>query len=237
MHQPYPCAIKSSLTYKKSNGSSSSKQEPVNLTEPLIQLAKQKGATSKRNALLMWCQEKTQSYPDVDIKNFSASWNDGLAFCALIHSYLPQNIDYEALRDEKNPRKNFQAAFKAAQSVGIPQTLNIHELLSHERPEWNAVMNYVTLIYKHFELDDGSDELKTINTSGNSSINLSHSNHHNGSVHQHSVSRSPSSSPPTIRIHQTQQHLQLSGKMQQSQINSSASASSSSSSISKEFLK
>jgi hypothetical protein len=109
MHQPYPSALKSSLTYKKSHGSSSSssqKHEAVNLNEPLIQLAKQKGATSKRNALLMWCQEKTQSYPDVDIKNFSASWNDGLAFCALIHSYLPQNIDYEALRDEKNPVRN-----------------------------------------------------------------------------------------------------------------------------------
>jgi len=33
----------------------------------------------------------------IDITNFSSSWNDGLAFCALLHSYLPQCIPYNDL--------------------------------------------------------------------------------------------------------------------------------------------
>ena len=36
----------------------------------------------------------------VDITNFSSSWNDGLAFCALMHSYLPEKIPYTTLSSE-----------------------------------------------------------------------------------------------------------------------------------------
>ncbi len=82
-----------------------SKQDAANtpaFVDPLASLVKQYGV-SKRNALMKWCQEKTVNYKDLDIKNFSSSWNDGLAFCALLHSYLPQKIDFESLRQEKNP--------------------------------------------------------------------------------------------------------------------------------------
>ena len=78
------------------------KQDLNSIIDPLANLVKQYGV-SKRNALMKWCQEKTAKYDDIDIKNFSSSWNDGFAFCALLHSYLPQKIDYEALRIEKNP--------------------------------------------------------------------------------------------------------------------------------------
>jgi len=33
----------------------------------------------------------------IDITNFSSSWNDGLAFCALLHTYLPDLIPYKEL--------------------------------------------------------------------------------------------------------------------------------------------
>ena len=34
---------------------------------------------------------------NIDITNFSSSWSDGLAFCALLHSYLPAHILYSQL--------------------------------------------------------------------------------------------------------------------------------------------
>ncbi|XP_060581869.1 cytospin-A-like isoform X2 [Ruditapes philippinarum] len=120
--------------------------------DPLAGLAKSfKG--SKRNALLKWCQQKTITYSNVDVTNFSSSWNDGLAFCALIHSYLPDKIPYGELTSE-DKRRNFTLAFNAAESVGIHSNLNINDMVAMERPDWQAVFTYVTSIYKHFEVDN-----------------------------------------------------------------------------------
>ncbi|CAG0915472.1 unnamed protein product, partial [Notodromas monacha] len=118
--------------------------------DPLANLARNGG--SKRNALLKWCQQKTMGYSGIDLTNFSSSWNDGLAFCALLHSYMPERIgDYDALLKGGNKKTNFATAFKAAESVGIETTLDLNEMVSFERPDWHAVMSYVTAIYKHFE--------------------------------------------------------------------------------------
>lgn len=70
-------------------------------SDALANLVKQYGV-SKRNALIKWCQERLADYKGIEIKNFSSSWNDGLAFCALMHSYLPDKIDFETLRHENN---------------------------------------------------------------------------------------------------------------------------------------
>ncbi|XP_076345467.1 cytospin-A-like isoform X3 [Tachypleus tridentatus] len=67
---------------------------------------------------------------DVDITNFSSSWNNGLASCALLDTYLPQLIPYNEL-DNKNK--------------------DINEILAQERPEWQLIMAYVAVIYRYFE--------------------------------------------------------------------------------------
>lgn len=88
--------------------------------DPLCGLVKNGG--SKRNALLKWCQNKTLGYRNIDITNFSSSWNDGLALCAILHSYLPDKVPYDSLTPSEK-RRNFSIAFSAAESVGIPTTL------------------------------------------------------------------------------------------------------------------
>uniref|UniRef100_A0A673I0G7 Cytospin-A n=1 Tax=Sinocyclocheilus rhinocerous TaxID=307959 RepID=A0A673I0G7_9TELE len=117
--------------------------------DPLSALAREYGG-SKRNALLRWCQKKTEGYQNIDITNFSSSWNDGLAFCAILHTYLPAHIPYLELNSQ-DKRRNFTLAFQAAQSVGIKSTLDIGEMVHTERPDWQSVMTYVTAIYKYFE--------------------------------------------------------------------------------------
>ncbi|XP_061608526.1 cytospin-B isoform X1 [Phyllopteryx taeniolatus] len=118
-------------------------------TDPLAALAREYGG-SKRNALLKWCQKKTQGYPDIDVTNFSSSWSDGLAFCALLHTYLPAHIPYQELISQDKIR-NLTLAFQAAESVGIKPSLNIEELMKTDRPDWQSVMQYVSQIYKYFE--------------------------------------------------------------------------------------
>uniref|UniRef100_A0A8D8PZQ6 Cytospin-A n=1 Tax=Cacopsylla melanoneura TaxID=428564 RepID=A0A8D8PZQ6_9HEMI len=116
--------------------------------DPLQALVKNGG--SRRNALLKWCQNKTLGYHNIDITNFSSSWNDGLALCAILHSYLPSKVPYDTLTPNEK-RRNFTIAFSAAESVGIPTTLNTSDMITQERPDWNQVMAYITSIYKHFE--------------------------------------------------------------------------------------
>lgn len=127
----------------------SSTSQASDRKDPLAGLVKNGG--SKRNALLKWCQTQTATYPNIDITNFSSSWNDGLALCALLHKYLPQMIPIDSLTPS-DVRHNFQVAFRAAESVGIPTTLDIEELASSDRPDWQSVMTYITAIYKHFEV-------------------------------------------------------------------------------------
>jgi len=120
----------------------------TNGSDPLAALVKNGG--SKRNALLKWCQSKTAGYVDVDITNFSSSWNDGMAFCAMLHTYMPEKIPYGSLKANEK-RRNFTIAFEAAEAVGIQNCLNLTEMVSIERPDWQQIMTYVTNIYKHFE--------------------------------------------------------------------------------------
>ncbi|KAL4686970.1 hypothetical protein H8959_019098 [Pygathrix nigripes] len=93
----------------------------VERKDPLAALAREYGG-SKRNALLKWCQKKTQGYANIDITNFSSSWSDGLAFCALLHTYLPAHIPYQELNSQEKKR-NLLLAFEAAESVGIKPSL------------------------------------------------------------------------------------------------------------------
>ncbi|XP_040005784.1 cytospin-B isoform X2 [Xiphias gladius] len=121
----------------------------VERKDPLAALAREYGG-SKRNALLKWCQKKTEGYPNIDVTNFSSSWSDGLAFCALLHTYLPAHIPYQELISQDKVR-NLTLAFQAAESIGINPSLDIEELMKTDRPDWQSVMQYVSQIYKYFE--------------------------------------------------------------------------------------
>ncbi|XP_011665980.2 cytospin-A [Strongylocentrotus purpuratus] len=118
--------------------------------DPLSMLVKYEGGGSKRNALLKWCQARTHGYKGVEVTNFSSSWNDGLAFCAIIHSYMPEMIPWNELNNQ-DKKRNFTVAFVAGESIEISSILDIDDMVRLERPDWKSVMTYVTALYKHFE--------------------------------------------------------------------------------------
>nr|XP_014102367.1 mucin-5AC isoform X5 [Bactrocera oleae] len=107
-------------------------------------------AATVKEQLLQWCQSKTQEYENVQITNFSASWSDGLAFCALIHHFLPDAFDYSKLTPQ-NRRQNFELAFTVAdEKAGIAPLLDVEDMVEMKRPDWKCVFIYVQSIYRRF---------------------------------------------------------------------------------------
>ena len=63
------------------------------------------------------------------ISNFGESFSNGLAFCALLHHFLPDKIPYSTLTPE-NQRQNFTIAFEVAEELDIPSLLVSQQLCS-----------------------------------------------------------------------------------------------------------
>ncbi|KAN0027634.1 hypothetical protein ACTFIU_010605 [Dictyostelium citrinum] len=105
---------------------------------------------SAKEALLLWCQRKTEGYDRVKVGNFHTSFQDGLAFCALIHKHRPDLINYDSLnKDDK--AGNLQLAFDIAEKeLDIPKMLDVSDMLDVVRPDERSVMTYVAQYYHHF---------------------------------------------------------------------------------------
>lgn len=104
---------------------------------------------SAKDALLLWCQMKTASYSNVDIRNFTTSWRDGLAFNAIIHVHRPDLIRYDQLSDI-NPIRNLNDAFFIAESrLGLTTLLDAEDVYVEE-PDEKSIITYVVTYYHYF---------------------------------------------------------------------------------------
>ncbi|XP_057686823.1 smoothelin isoform X3 [Corythoichthys intestinalis] len=105
-------------------------------------------ANSIKQMLLDWCRAKTRSYEHVDIQNFSSSWSDGMAFCALVHNFFPEAFDYSAL-SPSNRRQNFEVAFSNAEKLlDCPQLLDVDDMVKMREPDWKCVYTYLQEFYR-----------------------------------------------------------------------------------------
>nr|XP_057919199.1 smoothelin-like 1 isoform X1 [Doryrhamphus excisus]XP_057919200.1 smoothelin-like 1 isoform X1 [Doryrhamphus excisus]XP_057919201.1 smoothelin-like 1 isoform X1 [Doryrhamphus excisus] len=101
------------------------------------------GASIKQR-MLQWCRSKTRNYQGVNIENFSSSWCDGMAFCALIHRFFPDAFDYSALKP-KEREANFTLAFQTAESLAdcCPLLEVPDMLMMGNNPDPMCVFTYV----------------------------------------------------------------------------------------------
>ncbi|KAM6969957.1 smoothelin-like protein 2 [Aplochiton taeniatus] len=110
-------------------------------------------ASGIKQILLEWCRSKTIGYQNIDIQNFSSSWCDGMAFCALVHSFFPLEFDYNTL-DPAKRKHNFEVAFTTAEKqADCVRLIEVDDMMvMGNKPDPMCVFTYVQSLYNHLKI-------------------------------------------------------------------------------------
>uniref|UniRef100_A0A3B3YC83 EH domain binding protein 1 n=1 Tax=Poecilia mexicana TaxID=48701 RepID=A0A3B3YC83_9TELE len=122
------------------------------------------GKPNASQSLLAWCREVTKNYRGVKITNFTTSWRNGLAFCAILHHFRPDVIDYKALNPQ-DIKENNKKAYDGFASLGISRLLEPSDMVLLAIPDKLTVMTYLYQIRAHFS----GEELNVVQIEANSS--------------------------------------------------------------------
>ncbi|CAH8638389.1 unnamed protein product [Schistosoma intercalatum] len=117
--------------------------------------------------LLNWCIEQTKTYPHINITDFTSSWKDGLAFCALIHKHFPDLIDFSHLKSEDAVTNLKLAFFVAETKLNIPVPTRPQVIVLEDVDE-KIIFEYVSKLYGALTRNSGqlgSDKLLDKNLS------------------------------------------------------------------------
>uniref|UniRef100_A0A7N9ATJ6 EH domain binding protein 1 n=1 Tax=Mastacembelus armatus TaxID=205130 RepID=A0A7N9ATJ6_9TELE len=147
----------STLAPKTSYGSDVEKPSPI--PSPVLG-----GKPNASQSLLAWCREVTKNYRGVKITNFTTSWRNGLAFCALLHHFRPDLIDYKSLNPQ-DIKENNKKAYDGFASLGISRLLEPSDMVLLAIPDKLTVMTYLYQIRAHFS----GEELNVVQIEANSS--------------------------------------------------------------------
>ncbi|XP_057199261.1 EH domain-binding protein 1 isoform X8 [Triplophysa rosa] len=137
----------------------SSSPKPSPIPSPILG-----GRPNASQSLLAWCREVTKNYRGVKITNFTTSWRNGLAFCALLHHFRPNLIDYKALNPQ-DIKENNKKAYDGFASLGISRLLEPSDMVLLAIPDKLTVMTYLYQIRAHFS----GEELNVVQIEANSS--------------------------------------------------------------------
>lgn len=105
---------------------------------------------SAKEALLLWFQKKTKGYNGVNVQDFHRSFQDGLAFCAVIHKHRPDLLDFDSL-NPADKMGNLKLAFELADKhLDVPQILDPADIVDTAKPDERSIITYCSALYHVF---------------------------------------------------------------------------------------
>ncbi|CAH2235217.1 jg10469 [Pararge aegeria aegeria] len=99
--------------------------------------------------LLEWCSGVTREYSYCRVTNLTTSFRNGLAFCAIIHHYRPDLIDFSGLQADE-AEVNVRTALEASARLGIAQVLTAADVCKPPVPDKLAIMTYLFQLRAYF---------------------------------------------------------------------------------------
>ncbi|KAJ1354716.1 hypothetical protein KIN20_011722 [Parelaphostrongylus tenuis] len=104
--------------------------------------------STKWSALLAWAQAHLADYPTIFVTNFARDWNDGRAFCALVHHFQPKMVDRLILEEPK---------LCPVLAVQLAEKLKMHvdpKIFLNPTQDYRDVMVVVFELYKKLVTDE-----------------------------------------------------------------------------------
>ncbi|CAF0935319.1 unnamed protein product [Rotaria sp. Silwood1] len=132
---------------------------------PVSTSSSSSNGNNQQETLFEWCEEILDSY-NIKIKNDSKSFQNCLAFCAIVHYYRPDLIDFKSLQSDR-PISNFQILFDIMHnqlSLPLDRKLQNSLILSmkssiEERIRQSSIV-ILQLLYTHFHHDHHEQQLQ-----------------------------------------------------------------------------
>ncbi|BFZ08024.1 hypothetical protein BsWGS_11063 [Bradybaena similaris] len=120
-----------------------------------------KKTTLPRQSLLEWVDTMLFKKYGLHIKDFGKSWNDGVAFNAMIHNVRPDLVDMDEVHRQQ-AKINLEHAFSTAEShLGIPRLLDPEDV-DVEKPDEKSIMTYVAQFLRGYHDVGGASGVASV---------------------------------------------------------------------------
>ena len=113
--------------------------------------SKDKWKQGARKTLLNWVSNALPDDSGIEIKDFGASWRDGVAFLAIIDAIKKNLVNIAEMKNATN-KARLEVAFDVAETeLGIPKILDPEDV-DVPKPDEKSIMTYVAQFLHRLEL-------------------------------------------------------------------------------------